>query len=67
MPIRADSYQEALGLAHAAGTDAAHRRRRRQGRPTWNEEDRDHACEIHERVMTALGYPYPVVRAPPED
>ena len=38
-------------LAVAAGTDAANRRMRAQGRAAWNEDDFNIAAETYERLM----------------
>lgn len=54
--MRIKSYTEAVRLANAAGMDAANKRMRKAGRTAWSVEDRNHACDVVENMLVALGY-----------
>ncbi len=54
--MRIKSYTEAVRLANAAGMDAANKRMRKAGRTAWSVEDRNHACDVVENFLVALGF-----------
>jgi ribosomal protein L2 len=53
------SYRQALGIARAAGEDAANRRMRKAGRRRWTAADYDHAVAVMNHVLAQLGYGLP--------
>jgi hypothetical protein len=54
--VRVKSYTEAVRLANSAGLDAAKRRMRKAGREVLSAADYDHAVEVTEDILVALGF-----------